>query len=193
MSAHPGSLPCDHALLAQLAESMTPDFEEQTQRRLLNGTENDPTQIANGVAPQPSIPFASQAPVIMANLPTENTPLLSTPIPRSEEGVPHCLNGTDGPSTWVIFQEELGVLTKYALPIYTTHLLEYSFNIASIVAIGHISTTALAAATLAFMTASVSGYAIIQGLVSALDTLLPAAWTSSRPQLVGLWSQRMRK
>jgi len=43
------------------------------------------------------------------------------------------------------------------------------------------------------MTASVSGYAIIQGLVSALDTLLPAAWTSSHPQLVGLWSQRMRK
>ncbi|KAG2752800.1 MATE efflux family protein [Suillus brevipes Sb2] len=90
-----------------------------------------------------------------------------------------------------MFQEELGVLTKYTLPIYTTHLFEYSFNIASIVAIGHISTPALAAATLAFMTASVSGYAIVQGLVSALDTLLPAAWTSSHPQLVGLWSQRM--
>lgn len=193
MSAHPGSLPCDHALLAQLAESMGHDFEEQTQKRLLNGAENDPTQIANGVAPQPSISFASQAPVIMANLPTENTPLLSTPIPRidSEEGVLHCLNGVDGLSTWVMFQEELGVLTKYTLPIYTTHLFEYSFNIASIVAIGHISTTALAAATLAFMTASVSGYAIVQGLVSALDTLLPAAWTSSHPQLVGLWSQRM--
>lgn len=193
MSAHPGSLPCDHGLLAQLAESMGHDFEERTQKRLLNGTENDPTQIANGVAPQPSISFAFQAPVIMANLPTENTPLLSTPIPRidSEEGVPHCLNGVDGPNTWVIFQEELGVLTKYALPIYTTHLFEYSFNIASVVAIGHISTTALAAATLAFMTASVSGYAIIEGLVSALDTLLPAAWTSSHPQLVGLWSQRM--
>lgn len=191
MSAHPGSLPCDHALLA---ESMGHDFEEQTQKRLLNGAENDPTQIAmNGVAPQSSISFASQAPVIMANLPTENTPLLSTPIPRidSEEGVPHCLNGVDGLSTWVMFQEELGVLTKYTLPIYTTHLFEYSFNIASIVAIGHISTTALAAATLAFMTASVSGYAIVQGLVSALDTLLPAAWTSSHPQLVGLWSQRM--
>ncbi|KAG1762822.1 MATE efflux family protein [Suillus occidentalis] len=195
MSVHPGSLPCDQALLAQLAESMGHDFEEQTQKRLLNriDRENDPTQTANGVAPQPSISFASQAPVIMANLPTENTPLLSTPISRinSEEGVPHCLNGVDGPSTWVIFQEELGVLMKYALPIYTTHLFEYSFNIASVVAIGHISTTALAAATLAFMTASVSGYAIVQGLVSALDTLLPAAWTSSHPQLVGLWSQRM--
>ncbi|KAG2032419.1 mate-domain-containing protein [Suillus americanus] len=126
----------------------------------------------------------------MAILPTENTPLLSTPIPHTEEGV-HCSNERDCPSTWVIFQEELGVLTKYTLPIFTTHLFEFSFNLASVVAIGHISTTALAAATLAFMTASVSGYAIVQGLVSALDTLLPAAWTSSHPQLVGLWSQRM--
>ncbi|KAG1884438.1 mate-domain-containing protein [Suillus subluteus] len=165
------------------------NFEEQTQK-LLNGTENAPTQITNGVAPQPSISFVSPAPVIMTNLPTENTPLLSTPVSHIEEGV-HCSNERDCHSTWVIFQEELGILTKYTLPIYATHLFEFSFNIASVVAIGHISTTALAAATLAFMTASVSGYAIVQGLVSALDTLLPAAWTSSHPQLVGLWSQRM--
>lgn len=41
------------------------------------------------------------------------------------------------------------------------------------------------------MTASVSGFSIIQGLSSALDTLLPSAWTSPHPNLVGLWSQRM--
>jgi MATE family multidrug resistance protein len=41
------------------------------------------------------------------------------------------------------------------------------------------------------MTAAVTGYSIIVGLVSALDTMLPSAWTSSQPQLVGLWTQRM--
>ena len=41
------------------------------------------------------------------------------------------------------------------------------------------------------MTASVSGYSIIQGFASTLDTMLPSAWTSSQPQLVGLWAQRM--
>ena len=41
------------------------------------------------------------------------------------------------------------------------------------------------------MTASVSGFSIILGMCSALDTLLPSAWTSPRPELVGLWSQRM--
>ncbi len=69
--------------------------------------------------------------------------------------------------------------------------MEYSLVIVSVISIGHISTTALAAITLGSMTASVSGFSVIQGLTSALDTLLPPAWTSPQPQLVGLWSQRM--
>jgi MATE family multidrug resistance protein len=61
----------------------------------------------------------------------------------------------------------------------------------SVISIGHISTVALAAATISSMTASVTGFSIIQGLASALDTVLPSAWTSDKPQLVGLWTQRM--
>ena len=61
----------------------------------------------------------------------------------------------------------------------------------SVVSIGHISTTALAAISLGSMTANVSGYTVILGLTSALDTVLPSAWTSNQPQLVGLWAQRM--
>jgi MATE family multidrug resistance protein len=61
----------------------------------------------------------------------------------------------------------------------------------SVVSIGHISTTALAAISLGSMTASVTGYSVILGLTSALDTVLPSAWTSNQPQLVGLWAQRM--
>ena len=40
------------------------------------------------------------------------------------------------------------------------------------------------------MTASVTGYAIVQGFASTLDTLLPPAWTSDTPHMVGLWTQR---
>ncbi|KAG1729548.1 mate-domain-containing protein [Suillus lakei] len=121
----------------------------------------------------------------------ENTPLISTPIPRIEEGVDFS-NKVDGPSnTWDLFREEFVILIKYSLPIFVTHLLEYSLIVASVVSIGHVSTVALAAATLGSMTASVSGYTIIQGFSSALDTLLPAAWASSQPQMVGLWCQRM--
>ena len=74
---------------------------------------------------------------------------------------------------------------------HSTQLLEYSLVVVSVVSIGHISTTALAAISLGSMTASVSGYSVILGLTSALDTVLPSAWTSNEPQLVGLWAQRM--
>jgi len=41
------------------------------------------------------------------------------------------------------------------------------------------------------MTAIVTGFSIVDGLLCSLDTLLPSAWTSSSPQLVGLWCQRV--
>jgi MATE family multidrug resistance protein len=70
-------------------------------------------------------------------------------------------------------------------------VLEYSLVVASVVSIGHLSTTALAAATLGSMTASVTGLSIIMGFSSTLDTMLPSAWTGPEPRLVGLWAQRM--
>ncbi|CAE6457618.1 unnamed protein product [Rhizoctonia solani] len=85
--------------------------------------------------------------------------------------------------TWVLF--------RYALPIFGTQILEYSLVMASVISIGHISTEALAASTLGSMTANVTGLSIIHGFTSALDSLLPQAWTSGRPQNVGLWTQRM--
>ncbi|KAF8135002.1 mate-domain-containing protein [Boletus edulis] len=90
-----------------------------------------------------------------------------------------------------MFHEELRTLTLYSLPVFGTQLFEFSFVLATVISIGHISTVALAAATLASMTASVTGYSIVQGFASALDTLLPPAWTSDRPHMVGLWTQRM--
>jgi len=75
--------------------------------------------------------------------------------------------------------------------LYSNPLHQYSVLVAGTVSIGHISTKALAAATLGSMTASVTGFYIMQGFLSSLDTLLPSAWTSSNPQLVGLWCQRV--
>lgn len=77
------------------------------------------------------------------------------------------------------------------LIIHSTHILEYSLVIAPVISLGHLSTTDLAASTLASLTANVTGFSIIIGMVSALDSLLPQAWTSGNPKLVGLWSQRM--
>jgi len=86
---------------------------------------------------------------------------------------------------------ELWLLCKYTAPVIGTQLLEHSLVMASVISTGHLSTSALAGASLGSMTATVTGYSIIQGLVSALDSLLPGSWTSPHPELVGLWTQRM--
>ncbi|ELU44319.1 multidrug/Oligosaccharidyl-lipid/Polysaccharide flippase [Rhizoctonia solani AG-1 IA] len=77
-----------------------------------------------------------------------------------------------------------------AEPSWTERLQEskYSLVIASVISIGHLSTEGLAASTLGSMTASVTGLSIVQGFASALDSLLPQAWTSDNPRNVGLWT-----
>ncbi|KAF4581321.1 hypothetical protein EYR40_002909 [Pleurotus pulmonarius] len=203
----PASLPSDYAIVSRYAAAHpdneeTIDSEDEDERSV---SSNNSTERADSRAHSPrrkSFPSAPylRRPTVMtmpsrhshrspSNV-SETTPLLPAP------DVPRMIESNDGDNaesqtTMSMFWEELRVLTRYALPVYGTHLLEYSLVMASVVSIGHLSMTALAAITLGSMTASVSGFSIIQGFTSALDTMLPAAWTSSDPQLVGLWSQRM--
>ncbi|KAG6860467.1 hypothetical protein C0995_010758 [Termitomyces sp. Mi166 len=128
--------------------------------------------------------IAHQAIPFPGPLPSENTPLLAPPVPRIDKPF-------DDDRTLYTFWEELCILTRYALPVFGTHVLEFSLIMVPVIAIGHLSTTALAAISLGSMTANVTAFSIIQGFANALNTLLPSAWTSSRPQLVGLWTQRM--
>lgn len=86
------------------------------------------------------------------------------------------------------------MFSRYLTYTYrSAQVFEHSFLLASVICIGHISTVALAAATLGMMTASVTGYSIVRGFASVLDTLLPPAWTSDTPYMVGLWTQRVGK
>ncbi|KZV68355.1 MATE efflux family protein [Peniophora sp. CONT] len=114
----------------------------------------------------------------------EYTPLLIPRIPEDSD-VPA---EVDPGRHWL---DEVRILVRYTTPVFGTHLLEYSLQVASVIAIGHLSTAALAAGTLGTMTASVTGFSIVQGFASTLDTMLPSAWTSDNPRLVGLWAQRM--
>ncbi|CAE6458103.1 unnamed protein product [Rhizoctonia solani] len=123
--------------------------------------------------------------------PPEAEPLLgTTTVPRiDEEGDDK--DEDDVEPSWAERLQESKVLLKYTAPVFATHLLEYSLVIASVVSLGHLSTESLAASTLGSMTASVTGLSIVQGFASALDSLLPQAWTSDNPRNVGLWTQRM--
>lgn len=179
----PSSLPQDYRLLAHYVGSPTsrdrpgegkhtaPDSE---------GGEHPPRH-----RPIPTMATSRISPSLPPCL-AENTPLLSSVVPRASEivDIVPCAQAE-------MFWEEAKTLLRYALPVFWTHAFEHSLVIVAVVSIGHISTTALAAATLGFMTAGVTGFSIIQGMANTLDTVLPSAWTSGEPQLVGLWTQRM--
>ncbi|KAG2159453.1 MATE efflux family protein [Suillus bovinus] len=205
ISGTPSSLPQDYAILSRFADPLLEENQEESGASSIRNDQEEygeedgllapPKQVRRTsfpssyiLPPQPFMKIIPQAPNVLQ--PTENTPLLAPLIPLIREEVDFPSDGHE-PTTTQMFWEELGILLKYTLPVFGTHVFEHSMIMASVVSIGHISTVALAAATIGFMTANVTGLSIIHGLVSSLDTMLPGAWTSDQPHLVGLWTQRM--
>ncbi|PFH50484.1 hypothetical protein AMATHDRAFT_60888 [Amanita thiersii Skay4041] len=181
----PASLPSSYAILSRFSN---PQDSDQP-----NSIDDSNPNFSHSL-PRPHRPVMGAYPhTDKAPRHNETTPLLlaqEPPVPLIEEQVDRDASH-DNDSMLTMFREEVVILTKYALPVFGSQLLEYSLVISSVISIGHLSTTALAAISLGSMTASVTAFSVIQGFASALDTMLPSAWTSSQPQLVGLWSQRM--
>ncbi|RPB04218.1 MATE efflux family protein [Choiromyces venosus 120613-1] len=89
------------------------------------------------------------------------------------------------------YTREAKTLVKYSAPLWLTFLLQYSLTFASLFSAGTLGKNELAAVTLASMTANITGYAVFQGLSTALDTLCAQAYGSGNKTLVGLHLQRM--
>ncbi|GEQ69806.1 hypothetical protein JCM33374_g3481 [Metschnikowia sp. JCM 33374] len=81
---------------------------------------------------------------------------------------------------------EARVLMRYSVPLVVTFLLQYSLTVASVFSVGRLGSTALAAVSLSSMTANISGYAIIQGVSTCLDTLCAQAFGRKDHNTVGL-------
>ncbi|OBA22108.1 MATE efflux family protein [Metschnikowia bicuspidata var. bicuspidata NRRL YB-4993] len=81
---------------------------------------------------------------------------------------------------------EARVLMRYSVPLVITFLLQYSLTVASVFSVGRLGLTALAAVSLSSMTANISGYAIIQGVSTCLDTLCAQAYGRQDYNTVGL-------
>ncbi|KAL4891539.1 putative membrane protein, putative efflux pump [Aspergillus ambiguus] len=91
-------------------------------------------------------------------------------------------------TTW---KREAQVIGKNAAPLVITFLLQYSLTVASIFTVGHLGKKELGGVSLASMSASITGYAVYQGLATSLDTLCAQAYGSGRKKLVGLQMQKM--
>ena len=128
---------------------------------------------------------------------TENTPLLGDPnLPYGgqadaknlDERWEEAVAAGKIKTTW---QRESLVMARFSLPLMVTFVLQYSLTVASIFTLGHVGNIELGAASLASMSANITGFAIYQGLSTSLDTLCAQAYGSGKKQLVGLQMQRM--
>ncbi|RYO94336.1 hypothetical protein DL764_007853 [Monosporascus ibericus] len=114
--------------------------------------------------------------------PTEATPLLSGP----EEPLKALVGDRD--QSW---RSELWLLVRYCAPLIATYLLQFSYTVITTFVAGHLSADDLAAASLGMTTMSIVGFATIEGMATALDTLCAQAYGSGNLVGVGLHVQRM--
>ncbi|KAK6200289.1 ethionine resistance protein [Scheffersomyces amazonensis] len=85
---------------------------------------------------------------------------------------------------------ELKALIKSSIPLVLTFLLQNSLSTVSVFMVGHLGATELAAVSMGAMTANITGYATIQGIATALDTLCPQAFGAGKYTLVGTYLQK---
>jgi len=98
---------------------------------------------------------------------------------------PHSWTDT---STW---KAESWLLLSYSVPLIGSYLLQYFYTVVTIYVAGHIGSDALAAASIGVTTMTIVGYAIFEGMATALDTLCAQAYGSGNLHGVGLHVQRM--
>jgi multidrug resistance protein, MATE family len=82
-------------------------------------------------------------------------------------------------------------LLRTSAPIMLTSVLQYSYNVTTVIVAGHLGLSELGAVSLATMVANITGLAIYEGLATSLDTLCSQAYGSNNLKMVGLHMQRM--
>lgn len=87
-------------------------------------------------------------------------------------------------------KRELKYLARASAPLTITFLLQYSLTVASVFSVGHLGKTELGAVSLASMTANITGFALIQGLATCLDTLCAQAYGAGSYHQVGDYFQK---
>lgn len=91
-------------------------------------------------------------------------------------------------TTW---KAETKILSRYSIPLILTYILQYSLSLVTVYVAGRLGTLELGAASLATMTANITGLCVYEGLATSLDTLTSQAFGNAKYHLVGLQVQRM--
>ena len=87
------------------------------------------------------------------------------------------------PSTWT---EEYRLLLSFSIPLIGTYLLQYLFQMVVVLVASRLSTDELAGVSLGITTSNIVGFAVFEGMATALDTLCSQAWGAGQPRMVGM-------
>ncbi|XP_075635778.1 protein DETOXIFICATION 12-like [Castanea sativa] len=88
--------------------------------------------------------------------------------------------------TWVTFTGELKRLGILAGPIAVVSLSQYLLQVISLMMVGHLDELALSSTALAISLSAVTGFSLLLGMASALETLCGQAYGAQQYQKIGI-------
>ncbi|CAA2998313.1 DETOXIFICATION 16-like [Olea europaea subsp. europaea] len=77
-----------------------------------------------------------------------------------------------------------------ALPLIVVNILQYCLQVISIMFVGHLGELPLSSASMATSFASVTGFSVLLGMGSALETLAGQAYGAKQYHMLGIYTQR---
>ncbi|QCD92269.1 solute carrier family 13 [Vigna unguiculata] len=86
--------------------------------------------------------------------------------------------------------EEMKKQLWLAGPLITVTLLNFGLNLISVMFVGHLGELALSGASMATSFASVTGFSLLQGMASALDTFCGQSYGAKQYHMLGIHMQR---
>ncbi|XP_042000523.1 protein DETOXIFICATION 16-like [Salvia splendens] len=88
------------------------------------------------------------------------------------------------------FLEELRKQLWLAGPLISVSLLQFCLQLISVMFVGHLGELALSGASIATSFASVTGFSLLMGMASALDTLCGQSYGAKQYHMLGIHAQR---
>lgn len=117
--------------------------------------------------------------------PNERQPLLRNENPTNDSSSDVAVKDAGD------LRAEFKLLCEYSVPLIATYLLQYSATVITTVVAGRLGADELAAASVGLTTMNIIGFAFLEGMATALDTLCAQAYGSGHLVGVGLHAQRM--
>ncbi|KAA8547769.1 hypothetical protein F0562_004198 [Nyssa sinensis] len=90
--------------------------------------------------------------------------------------------------TWEVFVEELKKVSYIAMPMVVVTVLQYLSRVASMIMVGHLGELSLSSAAIATSLTNVTGFSLLFGMASALETLCGQAYGAEQYQKLGIYT-----